>query len=124
MNLLKKSADWSLWSQVNGGNGSAGGGLLEMLPLFIIIGMLFYFLILRPEQKRRRKHGEMLSSLKKNDRILTSSGIYGTVVNVHQDGGDVTIKVDESLNVKMRVIRSSIGQVLSDGNSKENTSNS
>ena len=97
----------------------AGGGLFEMLPLFLIIGLLFYFVLLQPERKRRRQHQEMLERLKKNDRILTGGGIYGTVVSVHKDAGDVTIKVDESSNARMRITRSSIGQILHQDDAKE-----
>ena len=79
----------------------SGFGGFGMLPLFVIIGFMFYLIILKPDKKRRRQQEQMLTSLKKNDRILTQSGIYGTVVNIHADGGDITIKVDENSNTRM-----------------------
>ena len=60
----------------------------------------------------------MLGKLKKNDRILTLGGIYGTVVSVQKDAGDVTIKVDESSNARLRITRSSIGQILHEDEAK------
>ena len=93
----------------------SGGGGFGLLPLFMIIGAMFYILILRPDQKRRKQQDQMLTSLKKNDRILTNSGIYGTVANIHADAGDVTIKVDENSNTRMKITRSSIGQLLKEG---------
>ena len=92
-----------------------GGGGFGMLPLFAIIGFMFYLIILKPDQKRRKQQEQMLTSLKKNDRILTHSGVYGKVVNIHTDAGDVTIKVDENSNTRMKITRSSIGQLLKEG---------
>ena len=92
-----------------------GGGGFGMLPLFAIIGFMFYLIILKPDQKRKRQQEQMLTSLKKSDRILTHGGIYGTVVSIHTDAGDVTIKVDEKSNTRMKITRSSIGQLLKEG---------
>jgi len=117
LNLLENVATWSLWA--DGGEAPGIGGLLSNIPLILIIVLLFYFILLQPERKRRRQHQEMLGGLKKNDRILTASGIYGTVVNVHQDAGDVTIKVDENSNAKIRITRGSIGQVILDSDTKD-----
>ena len=88
-------------------------------PLILIIGLLFYFVLLQPERKRRRQHEEMLAKLKKNDRVLVLGGIYGTVVNVNKDAGDVTIKVDESSNARIRITRSSISQIVEEAETKE-----
>jgi preprotein translocase subunit YajC len=94
-------------------NPPPGGGLLAgpWLPL-IVVGLLFYFMLLRPERRRRNEHAAMLSNLKKNDRVITAGGIYGTVVNVNQGGSDVTLKVDENSNTRLRVLRTSISRVL------------
>ena len=81
------------------------------LPL-IAVGILFYFMMLRPEKQRRVELERMQQGLKKNDRVVTFAGIYGTVVNVQQGSRDVTLKVDEASNTKLRVLRSSIQQVL------------
>lgn len=109
---LDRLSLWFLFAQQNNENGL---GLLQgPLPLIGIIGLMFYFILWKPEQNKRRQHKEMLAKLKKNDRVLTLAGIYGTVVNVHTEGGDVTIKVDENSNTRLRITRGSIGQIITE----------
>lgn len=106
-------------AQANG----AGGGLLEnlgIMPLIVMIGVLFYFMILRPETQRRGDQEKMHKELKKNDRVLTIGGIYGTIVNATAGSEDITIKVDESTNTKLRVTRSAVQKIL---NQKEDSGN-
>jgi preprotein translocase subunit YajC len=86
-----------------------------MLPM-IIIGVLFYFMLIRPERSRRSQMEKMIENLKKNDRVVTIGGIYGTVVNVQKGLDDITIKVDESTNTKLRILRSSVARVLTTEN--------
>ena len=100
------------------GGGAGGGGdgtalLLQFLP-FIAIGVLFYFLLIRPQRGEQARRLAMLSAVKKNDRVVTIGGIYGVVTNVHREADEVTIKVDEATNTKLRVTLSSIGRVLGD----------
>jgi preprotein translocase subunit YajC len=85
-------------------------------PLFplILIFFVFYFIMIRPERRRRAELKHMLGNLKKNDHVVTVGGIVGTVVNVQQGSEEVTIKVDESTNTKLRVLRSSIARVVGD----------
>ncbi|MFM7519537.1 MAG: preprotein translocase subunit YajC [Planctomycetota bacterium] len=91
------------------------GGVAEQvfpwvtLPLILLLG---WFMVLRPEQERQKKQDRLLGGLKKNDRVLTSAGIYGTVANVDRDGQRVTLKVDDSGSVKITVTLSSIARVL------------
>jgi preprotein translocase subunit YajC len=80
---------------------------------FIIIGGLFWMLLIRPESKKTADLNKMREGLKKNDRILTIGGIFGTVVNVQKDAKEITIRVDE--NTRLRVLRSSIALVLGEG---------
>ncbi len=61
----------------------------------------------------------MLAAVKKNDRVVTAGGIYGVVTNVHQEADEVTVKVDEATNTKLRVTLSSIVRVLGDEPSDE-----
>jgi len=82
----------------------------------LAIGVLFYWMVLRPESKRRAAQETMHKELKKNDRILMISGIYGTVVNAPSGSDEITIKVDESSNTKLRITRSAVQSVL---NNKE-----
>lgn len=100
-----------------------GGGAYSMLLPLVAIMFLFYFLIIKPEQRKQRQHSTMLASLKKDDRVLTASGIYGVVTNVHRDADKVTIKVDESTNAKLHVTLGSIARVLgADQNNQSETS--
>ena len=89
----------------------AGAGSAFLVPM-VLIGILFYVMILRPESKKRAEHAKMLESLKKHDRVVTAGGIYGTVANASK-GEDVTILVDESSNTRLRILRSSISRVIS-----------
>ncbi|MFA5139476.1 MAG: preprotein translocase subunit YajC [Elusimicrobiota bacterium] len=73
----------------------------------IAIFLIFYFLVIRPQQKQMSEHKKMLEALKKGDRVLTSGGVYGTVVSLR--GPDVELKVAE--NVKLLVARSAISQL-------------
>ncbi len=98
-----------------------GGGVrpevpfaLQYLPL-LAIAAAAYLLLFRPERERMKKQQELLGALKKNDRVVTSSGIYGTVANVERDADRVTLKVDEASNVKIVVTLSSVARVLRDG---------
>ena len=96
-----------------GGAGAAPGGnpmistglmLLQFLPIFLII----YLLIIRPQQKRQKDLEKMLKALKEGDRVLTSGGIYGTVVRV--EDAKTVVKVSDS--VKLDFARSAIVQVI------------
>mgnify|MGYP003344779419 CR=1 FL=1 len=73
---------------------------LQYLPL-LMIAVAAYLLLFRPEQERRRRQQNLLAGLKKNDRVLTTSGIYGTVANVERDAGRVVLKIDDAANVKI-----------------------
>ena len=93
----------------------AGGSLLGgMLVPFLMIGIIFYFLLIRPQQKEQRRRQEMLGAVKRNDRVVTSGGIYGVVTNVHAEADEITIKVDEATNTKLRMTRGSIARVVGD----------
>jgi preprotein translocase subunit YajC len=78
--------------------------LVQLLPFVLIFG-IFYFLLILPQQKQRRKTQEMLANLKTGDRVLTSGGIYGTIV-AFKDANVVQLQV--SSQVKLEVARSAI----------------
>ena len=96
-----------------GGSNATAALLVNILPIAAIF-LVFYFLVIAPASKQRKKTAEMLSSLKKGDRVLTSGGIYGTVQGVEPDV--VYLKIAE--NVKVRVSRSAITNILA-GDSAE-----
>ncbi len=86
---------------------------------FIVIGVLFYFLLIRPERRKRSETAQMLDNLKKNDHVVTIGGIYGVVLNAQQGSEDVVIRVDEGNNTKLRVLRSAISRVISAAEGEE-----
>jgi preprotein translocase subunit YajC len=89
-----------------GGNSTAAF-LINMLPIAAIFAV-FYFLVIAPANKQKRKTQEMLTSLKKGDRVVTSGGIYGTIQGVEADV--VYLKIAE--NVKVKVARSAVTGVI------------
>ena len=91
-----------------------GPSPLSMLPLLAGIALLFYFMILKPDQKRAGEARNMRANLKKNDRVITAGGIYGVVTNVHREANEVMIKVDETTGAKLRVTLESIARVVSE----------
>jgi preprotein translocase subunit YajC len=86
----------------------ATAAIANFLPI-VAIGLVFYFLVIAPANKQRKKTQEMLSQLKKGDQVLTSGGIYGTIQGVEADA--VYLKISE--NVKVKVARSAISGVVS-----------
>jgi preprotein translocase subunit YajC len=80
-----------------------------------------YMLLFRPEKEKQRRQQELLSGLKKNDRVVTTSGIYGSVASVDRDADRVTLKIDDAANVKLTVTLGSIARVLGDAESSRTT---
>jgi preprotein translocase YajC subunit len=80
------------------------------MTMLVIIFAIFYFLIIRPQKKRQQEHEDMLRKLDRGDKVITSAGIYGTIVSL--DEGVVTLQVDDK--VKIRVTRSSVSGKTTD----------
>jgi preprotein translocase subunit YajC len=85
------------------------GGILSMLPMFAIIFGIFWFMVIRPERKERKRKAEMLENIKKNDRVLTTFGMYASVAAVNED--DLTLKLDDGAT-RVRVLKSTIASVI------------
>ena len=100
-----------------GAGGAAAGGQSGMTTLVMLGVMLliFYFLLIRPQQKRAKEHKEMVSSLKRGDNVITSSGIYGRVVGI--DGQVVTLEIAK--NTHVRVLRHFVGGVANEDTEKQ-----
>ena len=79
--------------------------LLQFLPL-VFLFVVFYFMLIRPQQKKQKEHADMLSKLDKNDEVITAGGIHGTIVAVN----DKTVVVRIADNVKVDVEKSSVVQ--------------
>jgi preprotein translocase subunit YajC len=90
----------------------AGNFWIQIAP-FVAIGLLFYFMLIRPQGREQARRREMLKAVKRTDRVLTNSGIFGVVTNIDPEAGEITIKVDEATNTKLRMTLSSVAQVLS-----------
>ncbi|MDR2596279.1 MAG: preprotein translocase subunit YajC [Treponema sp.] len=90
----------------SGQEGGSSSLLMSFLPFILIIG-IFYFLIIRPQNKKRKETEKMLSALKKGDKVVTIGGLHGIVQNVKET--TVIIKVDD--NVKLEFLRSAVSSV-------------
>ena len=90
------------------------GGINGLIPFMWLIPViiLYVFLIQRPQRRQQAQQEMMLKAIKKNDRVITTSGIYGVVTNVQSDADEVTIKVDESNNTKLRMTLSAVARVV------------
>ena len=92
-----------------GQGGQAGGSSWNGLWMIALIFVIFYFLLIRPQQKKQKEHQKMLEGIKKGDTVVTSGGMYGTVVGVKDNV--VVLKIAE--NVKVEFAKGSISQVIS-----------
>ena len=91
-----------------GGEGAAGfTGFIPLILMFVI----FYFLLIRPQQKKTKEHREMISNLKKGDRIITSGGIYGRITGMDES----TLTVEIADKVRVKVGRSNVGGKIQTG---------
>ncbi len=87
--------------------GEGGGSMVSTLIMFGAIFAIFYFMIIRPQQKRAKERDRMLSEVKKGDKIITSGGIHGTVAGLDEK----TVLIDVGNNVKIKMERSAIGSI-------------
>jgi preprotein translocase subunit YajC len=95
-----------------GGGGGALGGLSGILPIILIM-VAFYFLLILPKKRQEKKErDDLFANLKKNDEVLTYSGIIGIVAQVYKDKDEVLLKVDENSNVRLRVLKSTIARIM------------
>jgi len=107
-----------LMAQPPGEGGTGGGSLVSTLIMFGSIIAIFYFMILRPQQKRQKEREKLLNALKKGDKIITSGGLHGTISGLDEK----TALVQVSDTVKMKFERTAITSVVRDGEleTKEN----
>jgi len=91
-------------------NGIGSGRFPIQFVFLALMVVIFYMFILRGPRKQQQKHKQMVQSLAKNDRVRTIGGILGTVVDVRDD--EVTLKIDESNNTKIKISTSAIGKNL------------
>jgi preprotein translocase subunit YajC len=84
------------------------GQMIQMIAMFAIMGVMFYFLLIRPQQKQRKEQENLLKNLKTGDKILMSNGIYGIIANVKEK----TFVVKIADNVKIEVVKNAVTTVL------------
>jgi preprotein translocase subunit YajC len=89
--------------------GGNGGGLVSTLIMFGAIFLIFYFMIIRPQQRRSKEREKMLSNVQKGDKVITSGGLHGIVAGLD----DKTILLDVGDKVKLKFERSAIASVTS-----------
>lgn len=92
------------------GKQSSPGGMLSMLLPFILMFVVMYFLILRPQKRKERERKDLLSRVKKNDRVVTAGGIHGTITSIREN--EVILRIDDTKDIKVKVDRGSIATVL------------
>ena len=87
--------------------GQGGGSFAGFIPLILMFA-IFYFLLIRPQQKKTKEHREMISNLKKGDRIVTSGGLHGRITGV----SDTTLTVEIAEKVRVKVNRGSVSALM------------
>ena len=93
----------------------SGSGFAQFIPL-ILIFVIFYFFLIRPQQKKIKEHKNMVTSLKRGDEVVTSGGIVGQIAKVHDDD---KIDLVISDNVTVKVVKSTVQSLLTNQNTKK-----
>lgn len=106
------------WAEGTGGGGAAAGGgaggILSLVP-FVLIFVIFYFLLIRPQQQKQKQQQALLDAIKKGDKVVTTSGIWGTVTNLGKD--TVTLQIADNTKIKMQ--RENISRLRTEEEDKE-----
>lgn len=102
------------WAQGTSGSGSGSSTILSLVP-FVLIFVIFYFMLILPQQKKQKQQKAMMESLKKGDKVITASGIWGTVTNLGKD--TVTLQIADNTKIKMQ--REYILRLRSDEDDKD-----
>ena len=97
------------YAQDAAGAGGAAAMAMQILPLALIF-VVFYFLLIRPQQKKMKEHRDMLGTLRRSDRVVTAGGIVGVITKV-KEGSD-EIEVEIAPNVRVSVVRGTISSVV------------
>lgn len=101
---------------VSAGSAQAPSPLVSFVPLLVIF-VIFYFLLIRPQQKKMKVHQKMVDGIKKGDSVITSGGLYAKVVSV----GDTTVEVKIADNVQVKMLKSAVSEVAAQENAAAKT---
>jgi len=107
MNVFWPDVAWAM-GPTPGGGGGGGSQLLPTLVMFGAMFAIFYFLMIRPQQKQRQDRDRMLAAVKRGDKVVTTSGMFGTVTNLT----DKTVTLRVADQVKLEFERAAIGRVV------------
>jgi preprotein translocase subunit YajC len=91
---------------------AGSGSIWQTVLFFAPIPFLFYFILIRPQQQQEQKRRSLLEGMKKNDKVITTGGIYGTVISVDATQDRVVLRVDDERGVKMAFTKASIARVI------------
>jgi preprotein translocase subunit YajC len=105
--FMFSSIAYAMGTPSGGAEGGANAMLANFAPIILII-IIFYFMLIRPQQKRAKQHKEMLNNMKKGDPVITSSGIYGRIIEL--DGEDALVDLGD---VKVYMARSNLNTLAS-----------
>lgn len=86
-----------------------GNPMMQFLPLMVIMFAVMYFLIIRPQKQKEKKRQEMISNVRKQDRVVTAGGVHGVCVSVKEN--EVVVRVDDAKDVKIKVDKSALTSV-------------
>ena len=114
---------FTLLAQEAGPQGQAPPFFANPIFMLLIVFVIFYVFMIGPERRRRRELLAKIATAKKGDKVLTSAGIIGTIVGIKEGDNEITLKVDDTSNSRIRMLRSTITEILSssgeDGKDKE-----
>ncbi len=88
---------------------SQGNPMMQFLPLMVIMFAVMYFLIIRPQKQKEKKRLEMISSVRKQDRVVTAGGVHGVVISAKEN--EVIVRVDDAKDVKIKIDKSALTSV-------------
>ncbi len=95
----------------------AGNPMMQFLPLMIIMFAVMYFLIIRPQKQKEKKRQEMISNVRKQDKVVTAGGVHGVVVSVKEN--EVIVRIDDAKDVKIKVDKSALTSISVPRSEKE-----
>jgi len=102
--------DFLAYAMGTGGTGGEGGGFGAFVPLILMFA-IFYFLLIRPQQKKAKAHKQLLTTLKKGDRVVSSGGLHGVVTGLSDD----VVTMEIAPKVRVKVSRASISGITGKG---------
>jgi len=94
-----------------------GNPMMQFLPLMVIMFAVMYFLIIRPQKQKEKKRKDMISNVRKQDKVVTAGGVHGVVVSVKEN--EVVVRVDDAKDVKIKIDKSALTSVSVSKDDKE-----